>query len=147
MNQLPLYASALAVVLILVFLALGLLHLYWAFSSRKPTLAVVPEVNGQPAFVPGAGATLVVATGLFCCALLVASLARFLPLPIPDEFQQVGGYLLATVFLARAIGDFRLVGFFKKIRGTRFATLDTRYYSPLCLFLSTAAFLVTRAVS
>ena len=42
-------------------------------------------------------------------------------------------------------GNFRLVGFFKKVRGTRFATLDTRYYSPLCLFLAAAAFFVTRA--
>lgn len=144
MSELPLYASVLAVLLILTFSALGLLHLYWALGSKKPTSSVLPEVGGQPAFVPGVAATLVVATGLFCCALLVASLARFLPLPLPEDLQRIGGYLLATLFLARAIGDFRLVGFFKKIRGTRFATLDTRYYSPLCLFLSAAAFLVTR---
>jgi hypothetical protein len=35
----------------------------------------------------------------------------------------------------RAIGDFNYVGFFKRRRGTRFAHLDTRLYSPLALGL------------
>jgi hypothetical protein len=38
--------------------------------------------------------------------------------------------------LARAVGDFRYVGFFKRVRDSRFATLDTRVYSPLCFVLA-----------
>ena len=34
------------------------------------------------------------------------------------------------------MGDFRTVGFFKKVRATRFAQLDSRIYSPLCAVLS-----------
>jgi hypothetical protein len=37
--------------------------------------------------------------------------------------------------LARAVGDFRLVGFFKTVRGSTFARMDTRLYSPLCVLL------------
>lgn len=47
----------------------------------------------------------------------------------------------ATPFVAallRSIGDFRYVGFFKRARGSRFAELDTRFYSPLCLPLALA---------
>nr|WP_254844256.1 DUF3995 domain-containing protein [Leptospira santarosai] len=48
--------------------------------------------------------------------------------------------LLSAMFLFRAIGDFRLVGFFKKIRGTKFAKNDTAFFSPLCLLLSILLF-------
>jgi len=46
--------------------------------------------------------------------------------------------LVAVVFLDRAIGDFRYVGF-KQVRGSRFARLDTILFSPLqvIVFLST----------
>ncbi len=43
---------------------------------------------------------------------------------------------LALVLLLRAVGDFRYVGFFKSVGGTRFATMDTWCYSPVCLALS-----------
>jgi hypothetical protein len=36
----------------------------------------------------------------------------------------------------RAIGDFRYVGFFKRIRDSKFARLDTLAYSPLCAALA-----------
>ncbi len=43
---------------------------------------------------------------------------------------------LALGLLARAVGDFKYVGFFKKLRDSRFATLDSWLYSPLCLLLA-----------
>jgi hypothetical protein len=44
---------------------------------------------------------------------------------------------VATVFAAflRSVGDFRLVGFFKRVRGTRFARYDSLLFSPLSLAL------------
>ncbi len=42
------------------------------------------------------------------------------------------------LFLMRAVGDFNAVGFFKKIRSTAFAAYDTKYFSPLCVYLSVA---------
>ena len=36
----------------------------------------------------------------------------------------------------RAIGDFRYVGFFNRVRDTGFARLDTLAYSPLCAGLA-----------
>jgi hypothetical protein len=43
---------------------------------------------------------------------------------------------LAAGLLARGIGDFNYLGLFKRLRGSRFATLDTYLYSPLCLLLA-----------
>jgi hypothetical protein len=47
-------------------------------------------------------------------------------------------YLVSgTVTLS--IGDFRLMGFFKSVTGTRFGTRDTWLYSPVCLLLGLGA--------
>jgi hypothetical protein len=40
------------------------------------------------------------------------------------------------------VGDFRLVGFFKRVRGNAFARLDTLVYAPLCLVLAVGVFYV-----
>lgn len=127
------------------FAALGVLHVYWLLGGRLGLAAALPEVEGRPAFLPSKLATLVVGAGLFACAGIVAALAGWMALPLRAPLLDLAGYALALVFLARAIGDFRLVGFFKRVRGTRFATLDSFLYSPLCLGLTLGVFLVVMA--
>jgi hypothetical protein len=39
------------------------------------------------------------------------------------------------LMFARAIGDSELMGFFKQVKDSRFARLDTWAYSPLCVVL------------
>ena len=46
------------------------------------------------------------------------------------------GWSLMVLFLLRAIGDFKIVGLFKKLKSTKFATYDTWLFTPLCLFIS-----------
>jgi Protein of unknown function (DUF3995) len=41
--------------------------------------------------------------------------------------------VVMTLFLLRAVGDFRYAGLFKKVRGTRFAKADDRLFTPLCI--------------
>jgi len=130
MNTIP------ALLLIAVFLCLALLHCYWLVGGRMGILAAIPEVDGKPAFLPSATATFVVAFGLALCALLLAAASGLVSLPVPHSVLSWFTRALALVLLLRAIGDFRLVGFFKRIRGSRFARLDTVLYSPLCLALS-----------
>ncbi|TKI67695.1 DUF3995 domain-containing protein [Lysinibacillus mangiferihumi] len=52
------------------------------------------------------------------------------------NFFTLGCTVCAVIFLIRAIGDFKYVGFFKKIKHSQFARNDTWLYSPLCLFIS-----------
>src|SRR6185295_16894722 len=133
----------LAAVIVAVFVVLALAHVYWAFGGRIAGLAVIPEVGNRPAFTPSAAATLSVAVALLACAGLVAATAGVLPVPVSPGVLTWLSFALASVLLLRAVGDFRLVGFFKRVRGTNFARLDTVLYSPLCLALSLGVFIVT----
>jgi hypothetical protein len=106
---------------------------------------VVPEVNGRPAFRPSVGATIAVAAALFAAAFLVAAARGWIHARVSSRAFQLPMTGLALIFLARAIGDFRLVGIFKRVRGTAFARLDSLVLSPLSLLLAIAIFIVARA--
>jgi hypothetical protein len=134
--------STLPVAICVVFITLGLWHFYWALGGTAGKSAVIPEINGKPTFRPSSTATAAVGLALLLCAALVAVTAGLLSFALPRWLLSWLCYALALVLLARAIGEFRMVGFFKRIRGTRFARLDTAVYSPLCLALSIAVFFV-----
>lgn len=140
-NSLPLHL--LAATLVGIFLVLGALHVAWAFGARKAG-GVIPEVAGKRAFEPGPGITLAVAAALFACATLIAAVVGWLALPLPEGWLRWHTYALAAAFFLRAVGDFRLVGFFKKIRDSRFARLDTLFFSPLCLGIALATLALIR---
>lgn len=125
-----------AVAIAAVLLLLSALHLFWAFGGRWGIGVAVPIVDGRPAFEPSAAASIVVAIGLACAALVALTRGGLIPSPLPDAAAQWMSIALAAIFFARAVGDFRLVGFFKRVRRTRFATWDTRLFSPLCLLLA-----------
>jgi len=123
------------ILLSLIFVSLSLLHGYWVVVGAGHLSGYVPEIEGKPAFEPGRFATSVVALLLLLAAAICADQARLLGMPrIP--LARVGVWTLLVVFLLRAIGEFRLVGIFKRVRSTRFGRLDTWVYSPLCLVVS-----------
>jgi hypothetical protein len=128
--------DVLGILAAVVFAALSGLHVYWAVGGSSGTAAVVPTIEGRATLAPSAFATLVVAFLLALSALLlVGAVAGW----EPTWVFRIGSGGLAVVMLARAIGDFRTVGFFKRVRDTRFARNDTRYFAPLCLGLGLAA--------
>ena len=122
----------LTLLLTAIFLILSAIHIYWALGGEAGKVAAIPvKDNGQRSFSPSKTGTLVVAVALFCFAVLVfcigvQSVTVLRPL----------GWLLALVLFLRAIGDFKLVGFFKRPSASVFAKNDNRFYSPLCLFLA-----------
>ena len=73
--------------------------------------------------------------------LLVGAVAGW----APRVGYRVGGGGVGVVLLARAVGDRRSVGFWKRERSTEFARRDTVLYSPLCLVLGLVAVLVAVA--
>jgi hypothetical protein len=126
--------TAFALASVLAFLS-GL-HIYWAFGGRWGWGAAIPQVDGRPAFTPSRFATLLVALGLAAAAALPLVRAGAFPFPVSPWLSRWSAVLLAFVFFVRAVGDFRLVGFFKRVHGTPFAIWDTRLFSPLCLLLA-----------
>lgn len=134
---------AAAVVLVLVILA-GF-HAYWALAGGSGNLPVIPEVDGVAVFRPGAAATWTVAALLLVAALIVGQHGGIGPAFVPARLAHWGTYAVALAFLARAIGDFRFVGFTKRVRGTRFSDLDTRLLSPLCACIGAASAAIAMA--
>jgi hypothetical protein len=125
--------------LALVFALLGAVHVFWALGGRLGFASAVPEVNGQRAFTPTPGATFAVALALFVASALVLGRAGVFSSRAPAALFKWPVVVLGFVFLVRAVGDFRLVGLFKRVRGTSFARWDTWLFSPLCLGISLAA--------
>jgi hypothetical protein len=118
--------------------AAAALHAYWAAGGRAGLGAAVPERNGRPAFAPGRLATAAVAVALLAAAVLPAIRLHGAPAALPGSLLAVACWVLALLFTVRAIGDFHYVGFFKRVRGSRFADLDSAAYSPICLLLGLA---------
>lgn len=115
---------------------LGLWHFYMALAGHSGESAAVPSQHGKPTFVPSRRSTIAVGIVLLAFAALVACTSGILTIGLPPRLLTVLSYALALGLLARAVGDFNYVGFFKRVRGTPFARMDTWLYSPLCLALS-----------
>ncbi|USB33538.1 DUF3995 domain-containing protein [Paenibacillus sp. YPG26] len=126
----------------MILFILSALHIYWICGGRWGAAGAIPSRGGEPLFRPSAVSTGVVAILLALAAWLVLELEAIKPVLFPEALLWIGGWLLGAVFTLRAIGDFRWVGFFKKEKGTVFARLDSRFYSPLCLFLGVSILLI-----
>ncbi len=118
------------------FLLISAWHVRMAFASASGEGPAVPSVDGKPLFVPSARATLLVALVLALFAALVLATAGLVATGIPAIALTWLSYALAAGLAARAVGDFRYVGFFKRVRGSPFARMDTLVYSPLCVLLA-----------
>lgn len=137
-------AHLIAILLATILLLLSGLHVFWAFGGRWGISAVIPTVEqgGQRLFTPPPLATLAVAMALLVASLLVLLQADLLTIMLPGWIPRLGVWFLAIVFALRAIGDFRYVGFFKRVRNTTFASMDTQFYTPLCVVLAVLAGLI-----
>lgn len=127
----------------IVLALLGLLHIYWAFGGQWAANNALPKkLNGELLFTPKPFDCIAVAIGLLAFASFFI-IHSFLPTPVLPEWLLAHGlWFIGAIFTLRAIGDFRYVGFMKKVKGNRFATLDTIYYSPLCLYLGISSFFI-----
>lgn len=127
---------AVGLVLAAVMLSLSALHVMWAFGSVRGQSAVIPSRDGVPVMRPGFVSTIAVAVGLALAAYVALGAAGLALWLVPAVPAAIGCAVLALLFAGRAVGEFRYVGFFKKVRGTKFAWWDTRVFSPLCVLLS-----------
>ncbi len=126
-----------------ILLIISLLHFYWmlggawGFKQALPTTA-----EGKFIFQPKTFECGVVAIGLLGMSFYTLIYADILPFELPFFVEKYTIWLLASIFMLRAVGDFRFVGFTKSIKTTEFAQLDTQFYAPLCLYLSIGFILI-----
>lgn len=122
-----------------ILFVVSAIHVYWAFGGRWGGQAALPQKTGGGAlFVPRMPETLTVAVLLAVIAFMLMAQAGWLSFWGAGAWTRWGCALCALAFFVRAVGDFRYLGFFKRIKHTTFAENDTRLYSPLCLVLAVA---------
>ncbi|MGA5588206.1 DUF3995 domain-containing protein [Pseudomonas siliginis] len=135
--------------LVTVFAAIGLMHVYWALGGQWAAAVVVPQVpvsgfvaTVRPAFKPSGWLTLAVAAALLVISVLVCMRVGWGMPAVQHKALQWVISAIALLMFARAIGDSNLVGFFKEVKDSRFARLDTWVYSPLCALLGAGSLAV-----
>jgi hypothetical protein len=130
-----------ALLVIAVLMLLAALHVFWALGGRWGLASAIPVVEGRPWLEPGPLGTLAVAVLLLLAAGSLGG-RRFLQESPWVMVFSVGSWGVVAAFLLRAVGDFRVVGFFKRVRGTRFAELDSTLFAPLCVAIAGLALVV-----
>jgi hypothetical protein len=117
-----------------IFSFLSVIHFYWGLGGKWGANAAIPtRENNEKVMNPKLFECFVIAFGLLAFGLFILVKTQILPLSLPNWLMKYGLWVLSTIFILRAIGDFKYVGFFKRIKSTQFGQLDTKYYSPLCL--------------
>lgn len=126
----------LGIILAIIFATLSLMHVYWAIGGNVGNEVVIPTVNNRPVFQPSPLVTLLVALALLTAMFIILGQLGLLGTIIPNKLFYWGTLAIGLTFFLRAIGEFRLVGFFKQIHDSKFAYWDTWLFSPLCLFIA-----------
>ncbi len=128
-----------ALVFSLLLCLIGAIHAYWGFGGRWPaqderSLARMVVGSKDIERMPGKAACLLVAAMLFGIALWPQFLIGALPELWPHWLTAVAGAVIALAFFGRGI-----ISYIPALRflgpEEPFATLDRRFYAPLCLLL------------
>ena len=125
--------TVVSTILFIIFTSLSFIHFYWLFGGKWGLGKVIPTKDNQtdslsiPKF-----ATLIVALVLLLFGIIYLVKSRLINVPIPNLVTTYGYWIIPSIFILRAIGDFKYVGFFKKIKNTEFAKADSKWFAPLC---------------
>jgi len=115
---------------IITLVSMGVIHFYWALGGQFLLDAAIPTKDGKKLLNPGVFLTFLVGFILLGFAFVVWEIKS------EDTIFIYLNWVIATLFGIRALGDFNMVGFFKKIKYTKFALYDTKYFSPLCFVIA-----------
>lgn len=131
--------------LTIILFLLAMIHFYWALGGQWGFKNALPtNEQGIQILNPKTIDSIMIGTVMLLFGLFYLFSLRLLKIKILILIQNVGFWVIPMIFVARAIGDFKYVGFFKQIKGTVFANLDTMFYSPLCLIISLIGILLIK---
>lgn len=124
----------LSILLSIIFIVLGIIHFNWViggkfgFSESLPT-----KKNGERVLNPKKMDSAIVGIGLTAFGIFYILESGLVDMNPPEWIMKYGSWVIPSVFLLRSIGEFKYVGFFKKVKKTDFAKWDKKLFSPLCL--------------
>ena len=135
--------KSLSVILVAIYFVIALIHLYWLFSGEKWLDKALPtDKNGKRVLNPGKFETVIVTLGLLLFAFYYLLKIELFEIEIPKLITEYCGWIISSIFIIRAIGDFKYVGFFKKIKDTKFAEFDAKYFSFISLLIGLIGLLI-----
>ncbi len=116
--------------------AIAALHVAWGFGVRwprrdEPALAAL-VVGYNRDRMPPPQQCFIAAAAIFAAAVVVALMAGSVRLPIAPVLVTLAGLGVTAVFAGRGVAGY-LPAWRARFPRQPFATLDRRFYSPLCL--------------
>ncbi|MEO7175546.1 MAG: DUF3995 domain-containing protein [Saprospiraceae bacterium] len=136
----------LSILLSLILIVLGLIHFNWAIGGTFGFAESLPtKENGERVLNPKKIDSAIVGLGLTAFAIFYALRAGLMDYNLPEWIMKYTGWIIPIIFLLRAIGEFKNVGFFKTVKNTDFGKIDTKLFSPLCLIIGIVGIIIQLA--
>ena len=133
----------LSIILSIVFFVLAILHFNWAFGGKLGFSVTIPtQKNGIKVINPKKRDSAIVGFVLTLFALFYCIKSGIIEYYLPDWAFNLSSWTIPILFILRAIGEFKYVGFFKSIKTTDFAKMDTKLFSPLSLVIGILGILI-----
>lgn len=126
----------LPLLLSLILFILGLVHFNWVFGGTFGFAESLPtKETGERILNAKKIDSALVGIGLIAFGFFYVFESGLINYSLPQGILEYSGWIIQVIFLLRAMGDFKYVGFFKKVKKTTFGKLDSRLFSPLCLVI------------
>ena len=133
----------LSIILSLILFGLGIIHFNWLFGGKFGFAESLPtNENGERVLNPKKIDSALVGLGLTAFGLFYILQSDLTPYNVSEWITEYAGWIIPAIFLLRAIGEFKYIGFFKRIKKTEFGKLDTKFFSPLCLTIGILGILI-----
>lgn len=135
--------TILSIILLATFTSLGVIHFYWLLGGKWGLGKALPTKEiGEKAIEPPKIATAIVGVGLISFGLIYLIKTGLINIQVPSWVITYGSWIIPSIFILRAIGNFNYVGLFKKIKNTEFAKADSKWFIPLCLIIGILGILI-----
>ncbi|MFZ1749890.1 MAG: DUF3995 domain-containing protein [Saprospiraceae bacterium] len=133
----------LSIILATIFGLLGFIHFYWSFGKTWGLDITIPTtLSGDRVLRPKKLDCALVGLGLSLCSLFYLKLSGLIDFEISSTSIKVVSWIIPVIFILRAIGDFKYVGYFKKIKNTSFGIADSKIFTPLCLIIGAIGIII-----
>ena len=133
----------LSILLSLILIGLGIVHFNWVIGGKFGFVESLPtKENGERILNPKKIDSAIVGIGLTAFGIFYILKSGVIEYNTPEWIMRYGSWIIPVIFILRAIGEFKYVGFFKSVKKTDFGKLDTKLFSPLCLIIGISGILI-----
>ncbi|WPR73360.1 DUF3995 domain-containing protein [Algoriphagus sp. NG3] len=132
-----------SVLLSVILIALAMIHFNWVIGGEFGVKESLPTNElGERVLNPKRIDSAVVGLGLIAFGIFYLFKSGLFPYDFPEWIETYLGWIIPIIFLLRAIGEFKYIGFFKSVKSIEFGNLDTKFFSPLYLIMGLLGILI-----